>query len=105
METDRVFCAEQTEFLYEMWMHVSLQTFNRNYIDVSHWKGRERAWRAETDVAAYRIHLELQHSYVIFNHSRRGEISSWTLMPLLPAFEDTGLLALVKNVHIEIKDK
>ena len=36
METDRVFCAEQTEFLYEMWMHVSLQTFNRNYIDVSH---------------------------------------------------------------------
>jgi len=105
METDCVFCEEQTEFLYEMWMHVSLQTFNSYYIDISHWKGRETAWWAETNSIAYRVHLELQHSYVMFNHSRSVEISSWALKPLLLASEDTGLLALVKNFHTAMKDK
>jgi hypothetical protein len=41
----------------------------------------------------------------MFNHSRRGEISFWALMPLLLASEDTGLLALVKNFHTAMKDE
>jgi hypothetical protein len=42
METDCVFCEGQTEFLYEMWMSVSLQIFNSYYIDISHRKEREK---------------------------------------------------------------
>jgi len=36
MEMDCVFCEKQAEFLYEMWMHISLQTFNSYYIDICH---------------------------------------------------------------------